>query len=184
MNVMGFAAPSGTGKTTLMVGVIAALHARGLRVATLKHGHHAADPDIPGKDTHRMRQAGAESVLFSGPGLWFMIQEPRGEPPGLEEHLARLAGHDLILIEGYLDHSHPKIAVYRSSAPQGSQDRPMKGVVAVACDQPPPVVTPGVTLLPLDDAERVAAFIMEFFDLPRAAFSTGPHPSRDMQFLL
>ncbi|MBF0134808.1 MAG: molybdopterin-guanine dinucleotide biosynthesis protein B [Magnetococcales bacterium] len=172
MKVMGFAAASGTGKTTLMAGVIAALHAKGLRVAALKHGHHATDPDIPGKDTHRFRQAGAASVLFAGPDLWFMIQEPRGTPPTLEEYLARLTGHDLVLIEGYMDHAHPKIALYRSGADKKFSDRPLRQVVAIACDIPPPGVSAEMPLLPLDDPERVACFILDYFDLDRSPCSS------------
>ncbi|MBF0177321.1 MAG: molybdopterin-guanine dinucleotide biosynthesis protein B [Magnetococcales bacterium] len=162
LNVIGFAAPSGTGKTTLMEGVIEVLHVRGLRVAALKHGHHAADPDVPGKDTHRFRRAGAESVLFAGPGLWFMVQQSRDSAPGLEEHLARLAGHDLILVEGYLDHPHPKIAIYRSTAARAWRERSWQNIVAVACDKPPPEALPGVPLLPLDDPGSVAEFILAF----------------------
>ncbi|MBF0426555.1 MAG: molybdopterin-guanine dinucleotide biosynthesis protein B [Magnetococcales bacterium] len=168
MRVIGFVAPSGTGKTTLLVGVIAALRARGLQVAVLKHGHHAADPDIPGKDTHRFRQAGAEGVLFAGPGLWFQIQQFQGEPPTLEEHLARLAGHDLILIEGYADHPHPKIALFRATAARGWSERPFHNIVAVACDAPPPATLVGVPQLPLNEPGRVADFVLEYLGLNQA----------------
>ena len=57
MNVIGIAGWSGAGKTTLLTRVIPCLTARGLRVSTIKHAHHAFDVDQPGKDLHTHRQA-------------------------------------------------------------------------------------------------------------------------------
>ncbi|MBF0157877.1 MAG: molybdopterin-guanine dinucleotide biosynthesis protein B, partial [Magnetococcales bacterium] len=79
--VIGFAAPSGSGKTTLLEAVIRLLSGWGLRVAAVKHGHHPADPDIPGKDTFRFRQAGAQGVIFASPARWFLIQDLTPPPP-------------------------------------------------------------------------------------------------------
>jgi molybdopterin-guanine dinucleotide biosynthesis adapter protein len=50
MRVIGLAGWSGAGKTTLVDQLIPALIARGLRVSTLKHAHHAFDIDRPGTD--------------------------------------------------------------------------------------------------------------------------------------
>ena len=63
--VMGLAGWSGSGKTTLAEKLIAALTARGLDVATIKHAHHAFDADVPGKDSYRHRAAGARQVIVS-----------------------------------------------------------------------------------------------------------------------
>ena len=60
---MGFSGWSGSGKTTLIERLIPCFTARGLRVALIKHAHHAFDIDQPGKDSHRHRQAGATEVL-------------------------------------------------------------------------------------------------------------------------
>ena len=38
-----------SGKTTLVVALLAELRRRGLRVASIKHGHHAFETDQPGK---------------------------------------------------------------------------------------------------------------------------------------
>ena len=161
--VMGFAAPSGTGKTTLMEQVIGALAKRGYKVAAVKHGHHPADPDVPGKDTHRFRQAGARTVLFDGPGLWFMIQSDTNAP-SLDDHLARLQDHHLILVEGYKDHDHPKILVSRSDS-NPKAIAPLSHVVGVACDVVPDPLPEGAVVLPLDSPAQVARFIVEHFGL-------------------
>ena len=59
MRVIGLAGWSGSGKTRLLSALIPVLAARGLRVSTVKHAHHAFDVDVPGKDSWTHRQAGA-----------------------------------------------------------------------------------------------------------------------------
>ncbi|MBF0460136.1 MAG: molybdopterin-guanine dinucleotide biosynthesis protein B [Magnetococcales bacterium] len=156
--VLGFAAASGTGKTTLMVGVIRQLHQEGLRVAAIKHGHHPADPDQPGKDTYRFRQAGAATVLFAARERWFMIQDLQGrEEPTLAEQVHLLQGHDLILVEGYKNEHHPKIIVHRLACGQTSLHEQLTNVVAVATDDPDWVS--GLPQFSLEDVVGVARFV-------------------------
>ena len=57
--VLGFAAFSGTGKTTLLKQLIPLFRQQGIRVALIKHAHHDFDIDIPGKDSYELRKAGA-----------------------------------------------------------------------------------------------------------------------------
>ena len=60
MKVIGLAGWSGAGKTTLLTRVIPHLLKEGLRVSVIKHAHHAFDVDVPGKDSWRHREAGAD----------------------------------------------------------------------------------------------------------------------------
>src|ERR671923_45262 len=78
MRVIGLAGWSGAGKTTLFAKVIPRLVARGLRVSTIKHAHHAFDVDQPGKDSHTHRAAGATEVLVSSANRWALVHELRG----------------------------------------------------------------------------------------------------------
>ena len=57
--LLGFAAFSGTGKTTLLEKLIPILVENNLRVALIKHSHHDIEMDKPGKDSYRLRKAGA-----------------------------------------------------------------------------------------------------------------------------
>ncbi|MBF0429510.1 MAG: molybdopterin-guanine dinucleotide biosynthesis protein B [Magnetococcales bacterium] len=170
--IIGFVAPSGSGKTTLMEQVITHLVRSGLVVAAIKHGHHPADPDIPGKDTHRFREAGAETVLFACRQRWFMIQDLHNRPePTLAEQVQRLTGHDLILVEGYKDEQHPKIVIHRREAGEHDLHHRLQQVVAVATDDPNlPTELP---LLPLNNPEAVATFIRHHI-----GFSTENKPIR------
>ena len=61
--VLGIAGWSGSGKTTLIIKLLPLLAKRGVRVATLKHAHHAFDVDVPGKDSYEHRKAGARMTF-------------------------------------------------------------------------------------------------------------------------
>lgn len=96
------AARSGSGKTTLVEGMLPHLRAAGLRVAAVKRTHHAVDLDRPGKDTRRLRDAGASPVALSGPGGWTgFFAEPGGDAiAAVVRTLAVSARPDLVLVEG------------------------------------------------------------------------------------
>ena len=116
MRIFGLAGWSGSGKTTLMTLLIPELVSRGITVSTLKHAHHSFDVDQPGKDSWRHRQAGAGEVMISSQNRWALMHELRGAPePSLDELVGRMSPADLLLIEGFKRHPHPKIEVYRPS---------------------------------------------------------------------
>lgn len=51
--LLGFAAYSGTGKTTLLEKLLPKLTDMKLKVAVIKHAHHNFDIDQEGKDSYR-----------------------------------------------------------------------------------------------------------------------------------
>ena len=57
--LLGLAAFSGVGKTTLLTRLLPLLNARGLRVGVIKFSHHDVEMDHPGKDSYLIRHAGA-----------------------------------------------------------------------------------------------------------------------------
>lgn len=159
MRILGLAGWSGSGKTTLLTALVPLLTARGLSVSTLKHAHHEFDIDRPGKDSWRHREAGAREVMVASSRRWALMHELRGGPePSLDELAARMSPVDLLLIEGFKRHPHPKIEVHRPSLgkPLLYPDDPY--IVALASDEPVPAPIP---LLPLGDPERIVAFILD-----------------------
>jgi molybdopterin-guanine dinucleotide biosynthesis adapter protein len=157
-NVIGFTATSGTGKTTLMEKVIAILTNSGFKVGAIKHGHHPADPDIPGKDTYRFRQAGAATVMFACKERWFMIQELKDIPePSLAQQVERLNDHDIILVEGYKNDEHPKIVLHRHGKSDPGFYKQLTHVLAIASDDPE--LTSDFPMLPIGEPSQVADFI-------------------------
>src|SRR5215471_322925 len=114
MRIIGLAGWSGAGKTTLVAKLIPSILARGLKVSTLKHAHHAFDVDQPGKDSYLHREAGATEVLVASSRRFALMHELRGaKEPGLGELVGRLAPVDLILVEGFKRGNYPKIEIHR-----------------------------------------------------------------------
>ena len=108
---IGIRGRSGSGKTLLVEQLIAALRRRGLRVGTVKHAHHATEPDTPGKDSHRHYEAGADRVLLLGPqkAAWFVR---RDDDDRLDSWLDLFRGAvDLVLVEGFKQESLPEVRV-------------------------------------------------------------------------
>ncbi len=161
---IGFAAPRGTGKTTLVEQVIRELAQRGIKVAAVKHGHHEVEPDQAGKDSYRFSYAGARTVLFASSKRWFQVQETDREPT-LAEHLRRLAGHDLIIVEGFKTEDHDKIVVHRVATGKPSLHQQLTKVVAVATDDE--TLDTDLPVIPLNDPAAVAGFLVEYAGLGR-----------------
>ncbi|MBV8047059.1 MAG: molybdopterin-guanine dinucleotide biosynthesis protein B [Paludibacterium sp.] len=146
---------SGSGKTTLIASVLPLLRARGLRVAVIKHCHHPLEFDQPGKDSHRLRQAGATEVMVLSPTGWAVFADVDREPT-LAEQLSHLSEVDLVLLEGQKRLALPKLEVYRSSVGKPPRYPDDPDIIAVACDQTLAADRP---VLDLNDAEAVADFV-------------------------
>jgi molybdopterin-guanine dinucleotide biosynthesis protein B len=134
--VVCLAGESDAGKTTLIETLLPKLTAT-YRVATVKSIHHDIEPDTPGTDTHRHREAGADAVVGVTPSYTFEItpggkganQEDDSDPPHTEESLEHAAlagtirrlgsrGYDLVLVEGFASAPLPTIAV--GDSPDGT----------------------------------------------------------------
>jgi molybdopterin-guanine dinucleotide biosynthesis adapter protein len=159
MRVIGLAGWSGSGKTTLITKVIPVLVGRGLKIATIKHAHHEFDIDRPGKDSWRHREAGASEVLVASSRRWALVHELREEPePPLAELLAKLAPADLVIIEGFKRHVHPKLEVFRASVGKPALYPEDDCIVAIASDAPVPEAQ--LPVLMLDDVASIANMLM------------------------
>lgn len=161
--LLGFCAyGSGCGKTTLLTKLIPELMARGLRVSLIKHAHHSFDIDHPGKDSYRLREAGAVQTLLGSSKRWALMTElPEAQEPSLEKLVAQLDPDlaDLALVEGFKQAAIPKIEVHRPSLsyPLLADNDPH--IIAVATDGP--VITT-LPLLDLNKAEEVADFVLQW----------------------
>jgi len=137
--ILGFAARSGTGKTTLLTRLLPLLKQQGLNVALVKHSHHDFDIDRPGKDSYRLREAGASPVLLTSRHRRAVITEyDSKEEPKLFDEIEALPWDDidLILVEGFKFESIPKIELYRQEL-----ERPLlfphdSNIIAIASDVP------------------------------------------------
>lgn len=166
--ILGVVGPSGSGKTTLLRRLIPILAERGLRLGYLKHAHHRFDLDVPGKDSYEIRAAGAAQTLLASRERWALQVENRikGSDPDLWQMLERfeLDRLDLVLVEGFKHAAYPKIEVHRATVGEPPLYPNDPEIIAVAGDQasaPEGEGAEGPLALPLDDAPRIAAFILE-----------------------
>ncbi|MGV3000955.1 bifunctional molybdopterin-guanine dinucleotide biosynthesis adaptor protein MobB/molybdopterin molybdotransferase MoeA [Vibrio sp. E150_018] len=113
--VLGFAAYSGTGKTTLLEALLPKLTAKGLRIGVFKHAHHDFDIDQPGKDSHRLRKAGATQMLIASRNRHALMTETPEKEANFFKLLEQfdLESLDFILVEGCKNLSFPKIELHR-----------------------------------------------------------------------
>ncbi len=159
--ILGFVAFSGTGKTTLLEQLIPLLRERGIRIALLKHAHHDFDIDKPGKDSYRLRKAGASQVMVASARRWALITEHPQEQkePQLPELLKHLDPEqcDLLLVEGFKHEHYPKIELQREALgkPPLYPDDPH--IIAIACDTPQ--VKAPIPVLDINRPQTIGDFI-------------------------
>lgn len=162
--LLGFVAYSGTGKTTLLEKVIPELCALQLHVGLIKHAHHDFDIDIPGKDSWRLRQAGATQVMVASRKRWALITEQTDaqQEPALQELLRQLdtSRLDLVLVEGFKHEPFPKIELRRSALERPEIYPQDPHVIAVAHDTPDSYRCP-LPLLDINRPEQIARFIVD-----------------------
>jgi len=163
--LIGFVAPSGTGKTTLIKRLVPLLVARGVRVGYLKHAHHSFDLDVPGKDSYEIRAAGARQTLLASKARWALQCEAAEQDadPSLEEMLKHFATEtlDLILVEGFKHAAYPKIEVHRAT---GEPPRYLGDPHLVAVVSDAPRGAQALPHLPLHDLAAIADFVQRHME--------------------
>ena len=167
--VLGFAAFSGTGKTTLLVKLLPLMKLQGLRVAMIKHAHHDFDIDKPGKDSFELRKAGADQVLIASDKRYALMTEYADQAePELADLIKRLDldSIDLVMVEGFRHLPFAKIELHRPSTGNKLIFPEDKSVVAIASDED--LETGDLPLLNLNAPEEVAGFINRWLDNQRA----------------
>ncbi len=163
--VIGFAAYSGTGKTTLLIQLIPLLKKRGVRVGIIKHSHHDFEIDKPGKDSFRLRSAGADSVLLVSRHRRAVITEfNEHSEPKLDEQLVIFdqSELDLILVEGFREERFPKIELHRPILNNPLLFPGDPTVIAIATDRPLDIPE-GLVQLDLNDVSQITEFILYRF---------------------
>ena len=152
--VLGFAAFSGTGKTTLLERVIPLLKTAGIRLALVKHSHHDFEMDKPGKDSWRHAQAGSHHVVIAAPDKIASYRFTDTEA-SLDEVLTEFRDVDIILVEGYKRAGKPAVEMVRAERGIEVIGSPEQ-LIAVVTDTDLKTAVPA---LELDDIQGLAILI-------------------------
>lgn len=162
MPVVSFVGRSGSGKTTLLEKVIAELTGRGLRAGVIKHTTSHAEFDAKGKDTLRLREAGAAPVAIQSPGLLAVFQPLDAAMPldAIIDQFYTTA--DIVITEGFKSEDERQIVVLGARAADVPDPQP-ENVIAYVCDES---FAASVPVFRRDDAAGVADFIQKTFFKP------------------
>lgn len=169
--VIGFAAYSGTGKTTLIKQIVAILKKSNLRVSVIKHAHHNFDVDYPGKDSYEIRKSGAEDMLISSKNRWVLMHENNyNEELKLQDllHILDKVNNDIILVEGFKAEKFPKIELYRDEIgkKKGLLYKSDDNIVAIATDSNLEI-TSNIAQLDINKPKDIADFIINFLNITK-----------------
>ncbi|MCL6271368.1 molybdopterin-guanine dinucleotide biosynthesis protein B [Sansalvadorimonas sp. 2012CJ34-2] len=169
--IIGFAAFSGTGKTTLLEKVLPLITGRGIKIGLVKASHHSIEPDKPGKDSYRLRKAGATQLVLSTPERAICITEREIDDPLLEDQLSLLDQDrlDLIIVEGFRDSAIPKIELHRSDFDRPFLYKNDTNIIALCwdcCDSGENIPLPQ---LDINNPEQVAEFVVQTTGLQQTA---------------
>lgn len=103
-----------SGKTTLVVKLIAELALRGYNVGSVKHHTHGDfEIDHPGKDSYRHREAGATETVIASPVKLARVKTLAHEME-CADIVDSMPGHDIVVVEGYRKSGLPTIEIMRA----------------------------------------------------------------------
>ncbi|MFZ7171722.1 molybdopterin-guanine dinucleotide biosynthesis protein MobB [Avibacterium volantium] len=158
--MLGITGYSGSGKTTLLEKLLPQLADLGLRVAVIKHSHHNAQVDKEGKDSWRMKEAGASQVVMACDNRWALMTET-AQPVSLDYLAAQFDPQltDLILVEGFKHEPIAKILLHRKTMEKPLPELDEK-VIALATDY---TLSCAVPHLDINQVEQIAAFIFHWY---------------------
>ncbi|MGL1303430.1 bifunctional molybdopterin-guanine dinucleotide biosynthesis adaptor protein MobB/molybdopterin molybdotransferase MoeA [Vibrio parahaemolyticus] len=160
--ILGFAAYSGTGKTTLLEALLPKLTEAGLRIGMLKHAHHNFDVDKPGKDSYRLRKAGASQMLIASRNRFALMTETPEAEAEFEYLLTRFDEDklDVVLVEGCKNIAFPKIELHREEVGKPWLYPHDENIIAIASDSAG--LDSELPQMNINDLDAIAQFVLQY----------------------
>jgi len=153
---------SDTGKTTFIERLIGVLVERGLPCAALKVAKHPGGFMLPGKDSTRFFQAGAETALVGGPETVLALRSPETLDRAFLDRLFPDAR--VVLIEGGQIEGALRVLTAGAAVSEAELKLPLKDVDALITGSPElsaRAAEAGVRSLTPDDIDRFIELLEE-----------------------
>lgn len=160
------------GKTSLVLELIREFQDRGLQVGTIKHTHHRHEIDVPGKDSHRHRLAGASPVAIVSDGLQAVFRTIESSSPEASHYESLepfFSNCDLVLVEGHADTPGVKLEVWRPHLDEQPLAATHPSIAAIVTDARLPIEL-DVPVFPRHEVAGIADWILSQLGQP-----SGPH---------
>ncbi|MBF0316056.1 MAG: molybdopterin-guanine dinucleotide biosynthesis protein B [Oligoflexia bacterium] len=161
---------SGSGKTTLLEKILSELATK-FKVGLAKHDAHYFTFDYPGKDTYRLRAAGAFAVSIQNQTETAFIGTNGSKAYEAQKLKACFSECDFVLVEGHKFSPIPKIVILDSEGAiaKDLQEKRVHAVVAYIYTEKETVAKELLSLaLPCfhrDDYQAITAFILAWLRL-------------------
>jgi len=152
------------GKTSLVEKLIPEFKKRGYKVGSIKYTTLDHQFDVPGKDSFRHAQAGAETTLILSPKsiALFSSDLRKKEPDELFKHFFQ--GYDLIIGEGFKNSPYPKVEVFDSTKDTEPLCSNNDNLIALVCGES---IDSFVPVFSLDQIESLVDFLAKEIKIPR-----------------
>ena len=168
--VISVVGKTNSGKTTLIEKIIPELKKRGYKVGAIKHDIHQFEIDHQGKDTYRMTQAGADTVVIASSEKIAMIRKVvaagsypacvvAADPWSALDKIAEwlFPDVDIVITEGYKKQDKPKIEVNRKEVGNELLCKPEE-LLCIVSDRKFDI---GVRCFGLDEISAITDLIVE-----------------------
>lgn len=159
---LAFIGASGSGKTALITELVRLLRRRGYRLGAIKHVHHDFLIDHEGKDSFRLKAAGAHQVTVVSQGKLALVKDIDMEPR-LEEIVVAYFDPgevDLVLVEGFSGSEVPKLMLHRGGGESDFLD--VENLVGLVSDGDRS--TPGLRCFSFAEVEEIADLLEGLID--------------------
>ena len=160
--IVGIAGWSGSGKTTIMEGLIKIFKNKyNLKVCALKHAHKNFSIDKEGKDSFKFSKAGADKVIISSEKQWAVISNDYNKERKLEDLIKTSSNVDIVLIEGWKFSNIKKIEIHRRELNKEILCLKDNNILAIASNDLNIDIDKNICRLDINNHESIANFIIE-----------------------
>lgn len=134
----------------------------------LKHAHHNFDVDKPGKDSYRLRKAGASQMLIASRNRFALMTETPEAEAEFEYLLTRFDEDmlDVVLVEGCKNIAFPKIELHREEVGKPWLYPNDENIIAIASDGGE--LDSELPQMNINDLEAIAQFVIQYVQEAKA----------------